>query len=123
MHPFRYHGAIKLTQSQGRIQGWATGAIASPKTYESIFIHPNFLQFGKQHSRYKPILSSIVLSQQCCEVYFFSLTIGVREFIFFGMQKIFAHIWSCISQVTYKQQVLMLRLKRAIVNKSRCVHA
>jgi len=42
MHPFRYHGAIKLTQSQGRIQGWATGAIASPKTYESIFIHPNF---------------------------------------------------------------------------------
>jgi len=26
------------------------------------------LQFGKQHSRYKAILSSIALSQQCCEV-------------------------------------------------------
>jgi len=25
-----------------------------------------FLQFGKQDSRYKTILSSIVLSQQCC---------------------------------------------------------
>ena len=44
------------------------GAIAPPKTYESNFIHHDFVQFGKQHSRYKAILSSIVLSQQCCEV-------------------------------------------------------
>jgi len=51
------------------------------------------------------------------------MTIGVRECIFLGMQKIFAQIWSCISQVTYKQQDLMLRLKRSIVNKSRCLHA
>ena len=32
-------------------------------------------RFGKQHSRYKAILSSIVLSQQCCELYF-SLTVA-----------------------------------------------
>jgi len=42
------------------------GAIASPIIYESNFIHHDFLQFGKQHSRYKVILSSIVLSQQFC---------------------------------------------------------
>jgi len=39
-----------------------------PKTYESTFIHHDFVQFGKQHSRYKAILSSIVFAQQCCEV-------------------------------------------------------
>jgi len=39
---FRHHGAIKLTQNQGRIQEGATGAIAPPKTCESIFIHHNF---------------------------------------------------------------------------------
>ena len=41
-----------------------------PKTYERNFIQHDFLQFGKQHSRYKAILSSIVLSHQCCEVLF-----------------------------------------------------
>jgi len=30
-----------------------------------------------------------------------SLLIGAPEFIFLNMQNIFAHIWSCISQVTY----------------------
>jgi len=44
-----------------------------PKTYGSNFIHHDFVQFGKRHSRYKVILPSIVLSQQCCEVYFISL--------------------------------------------------
>jgi len=52
----------------------ANGTMASLKTYESNFFHRNFLQFGTQHLRYKPILSSIVLSQQCCKVYFISLT-------------------------------------------------
>ena len=47
-----------------------------PKTYESNFIHHNFVQFEKQHSRYKAILSSNVLSQQCCEVYIISLTVA-----------------------------------------------
>jgi len=28
------------------------GAIAPPKTYESNIIHHDFVQFGKQHSRY-----------------------------------------------------------------------
>jgi len=37
--------------------------------------------------------------------------IGVRECICLGMQIIFAQIWSCFSQIPYKQQVLMLRLK------------
>jgi len=50
---------------QVRIQ---RGGHRSPKTYESNFIHPEFAQFGKQHSRYNAILSSIVLSQQYCEV-------------------------------------------------------
>ena len=49
--------------------------------------------------------------------------IGVRECIFLGMQRIFAQIWSCFFQITYKQQVLMLRLKLKIANKSRCLQA
>jgi len=44
----------------GADPGGAIGAIASPKTYESNFIHHDFVQFGKQHSRYKAILPSIV---------------------------------------------------------------
>jgi len=62
--------------AQGGSREGAIGAIAPPKTYESMFIHHNLLQFGKQHSRYKPILSSIVLWQQWCEVYFISLTVA-----------------------------------------------
>jgi len=37
-----------------------------PKTYESNLFHQDFVQFGKQHSRYKAIKTSIVLSQQRC---------------------------------------------------------
>jgi len=54
----------------------AIGAIATLKTYESNFIRLDFVQLGKQHSRYKAILLSIVLSQGCCEVYFISLTVA-----------------------------------------------
>jgi len=32
------------------------GVTASPKTCKSYFIHHDFVQFGKQHSRYKAIL-------------------------------------------------------------------
>ena len=41
-----------------------TGAIVMihPPKY-----HHDFLQFGKQHSRYKDILSSVVWSQHCCD--------------------------------------------------------
>jgi len=35
-----------------------------PKTYESDFIHHDFVQFQKKHSRYKAILPSIILSQR-----------------------------------------------------------
>ena len=52
------------------------GSIAPPpETYESIFIRHDFVQFGKQHSRYKAILLSIVLSQKSCEIIFICLTV------------------------------------------------
>ena len=56
---------------------YATGdwAIAHAKTYENNFIHHDFAQFGKQHTRYQAILPSIILSQGCCEIYFISLTV------------------------------------------------
>jgi len=47
------------------------------KTYASNFIHHDFIQFGKQDSRYKAILLSILLPQQCCEVHFISLTVAI----------------------------------------------
>jgi len=47
-----------------------------PETYASNYIHHNFVQFGKQHSWYKAILSSTVLSQQCCEVLYTSSLIS-----------------------------------------------
>jgi len=59
----------------GGLRGGSRGAIAPPKTYESNFIHHDFAQFRKQDLRYKAILPSIVLSQQCCEVYFISLAV------------------------------------------------
>ena len=37
-----------------------------PKPYKSNFIHHGYVHFGKQHSRYKVILLSVVFSQQCC---------------------------------------------------------
>ena len=38
------------------------GRISPPKIYESNYTRHNFVQFEKEHSRYKAILSSIVLS-------------------------------------------------------------
>jgi len=56
-------------KSYSSLQNGALGAGADPqggdqgdrlpKTYESIFIHHNFVQLGKQHSRCKAILSPI----------------------------------------------------------------
>ena len=46
-----------------------------PQNLRKYLFHNEFVQSGKQHSRYKGILPSIVLSQQCCEVYFISLTV------------------------------------------------
>ena len=60
---------------QGRIQGEEIGAIAPPKIFESNFFHHDFEHFRKQHSLYRAIFLSIVLSQQCCDVYFISLTV------------------------------------------------
>jgi len=50
-------------------------AITPPKSYESNYIHPDFVQFGKLHSIYEAISLSIVLSQKCCEVGFIPLTV------------------------------------------------
>ena len=52
---------------QGRVQR-ATGAISAPKTNESSFVDHDFVQFGKQNSRYKAILPSTILSQPFCKV-------------------------------------------------------
>jgi len=61
----------------GPDHGWIQwGCIATLKTYESNFIHHDFIQSCKKHSRYNVILLPIVLSQQFCEVYFISLTIA-----------------------------------------------
>jgi len=51
------------------------GRSPSAKPTKVTFFTMIFLQFVKQHSRYKAILSSIVLPQQCCEVYFIFLTV------------------------------------------------
>jgi len=40
------------------------GAIAPLKTYESNFIHHDFVQFREKHSRYQAILPSIILSHR-----------------------------------------------------------
>jgi len=64
-----------VTCAQGWIQGGRLGRSLPPKTYESNFFHHDFEQFGKQHSRYKAILPSIVLSQQCREAYFIFFTV------------------------------------------------
>ena len=49
--------------------GGATRAIVSPKICGSIFFHNEFVQFAGHYLQYKDILPSIVLSQQCCEVF------------------------------------------------------
>jgi len=56
--------------------GGRLGQSSPLKPTKLILVAMIFLQFGKQHSRYKVILSSIVLSQQCCERYFIPLAVA-----------------------------------------------
>jgi len=56
-------------------QTYNQGSDRPLKTFESNVIRRDILQVGKQHSRHKNILSSIALSQQCCEVYSISPTL------------------------------------------------
>ena len=63
---------VLYCDKQGRIQ-W--GSDCPPKPKKVTYFHHDFVEFGKKHSRHKAIWSSIVLSQQCCEVYFISLTV------------------------------------------------
>jgi len=53
------------------------GAIITSKNLRNSFFHHDFVQFGKQNLRYKVILTSTALSQQCCDVYFMSLTVVI----------------------------------------------
>jgi len=55
--------------------GGAIGAIAPPKTNESNFIHHDFVQFRKKHSRYNAILPYIIWSHRWSIGYFISLTV------------------------------------------------
>jgi len=55
---------------------WGRGGSRPRKTCESNFIHHDFVHFGKQHSRWKSILSSIVLPHQCCVACFIPLTVA-----------------------------------------------
>jgi len=50
------------TKTQERIQRGGDWIDRPPKTYESFFIYHDFVQFEKQHSRYKAIMLSIDLS-------------------------------------------------------------
>jgi len=75
----------------------AIGAISPSETHESNFVHHDFLQFEKkQHLRCKGILSSIVLSQQCCEVYF-NFSVAVAKLLG-GL--ISRHHWNCSPNLT-----------------------
>jgi len=55
-----------MTTSSGADPRGSSWVYHPPKTYKSDFIHHDFVKFWKQHSRYKTILSFIVLTQQCC---------------------------------------------------------
>jgi len=58
---FNYLGLTPLHLRPGAHSGGSIGAVVPHTTYESSFIRHNFIQFGKQHSRYKAILPYIVL--------------------------------------------------------------
>ena len=68
------HESFAVSFKSGVDPGGRLGR-SPPKTYESNCFHHNFVQFGKQHSRFKAILSSIVLPQHCCEIHFISFTV------------------------------------------------
>ena len=67
--------AFIISEIQSQNRGGCRRDDRPHKTYESNFIHHDSVEFGKQHSRYKAILSSTDLSQQCCKVYFISVTV------------------------------------------------
>jgi len=67
---------ITLNAFTGADPGWWQLWRSPPKTYESNFAHHDFVQFEKQHSRYKVILPPIVVLEQCCKEYFISLTVA-----------------------------------------------
>jgi len=46
------------------------------KTCESTFVHNDFVQAGKHHSRCTVVWPPTVLSEQCCKEYFISPTVA-----------------------------------------------
>jgi len=73
--PCAFAVSVKINDSYrvGSRGGGGDWGDCPPKNYESNFIHHDFVQFRKNYLRYKAILPSIVLSEQCCGVYFISL--------------------------------------------------
>jgi len=63
--PSNFESFYFVQSSAGADSRGAIAAIIPPKRYESNFIHHDFVQFGKQHSRYKAI----------CDVFFISHTV------------------------------------------------
>ena len=59
----------------GANPGGAIQAIAPPKTYELTLFTMSVYNSENSIPNTRPILSSIVLSQKCCEVYFISLKV------------------------------------------------
>jgi len=59
-----------------KYRGGSRGAISPLKPAKVTFFKHNFVQFGKQHSRCRAILSFIVLSQKYCEVCLISLSVA-----------------------------------------------
>jgi len=76
-----------------------------PETYESNCFHHDFEQFGKQCSWYKAILSSIVLSQQCCAVCFIPFTVAEP-------------IWDLTSKYHWNRTLTLLAGSAPAFNKS-----
>ena len=72
----KLHTIAKRFQAMRSRGGSRRGDAPPPETYKSNFIRHDFVQFGKQYSRIKAILSSIVFSQQCCSVYCIFLTVA-----------------------------------------------
>ena len=89
---------------QRRVQ-WSDWGDSPPKTYESNCFHHDFEQFGKQCSWYKAILSSIVLSQQCCAVCFIPFTVAEP-------------IWDLTSKYHWNRPLTLLAGSAPAFNKS-----
>jgi len=74
--PFSEHcGNFSFDHDRGGSRGRAIGAIVSLKPTKAALFMVTWYNSENSIRDLKTILSSIVLSQQCCEVHFISLTV------------------------------------------------